>query len=164
MMGLPEPDYGFEQAVAPDDFDRIAEVTHVTQKAKLLWDSLGVCFFAFLGIPGILPLISKALDAATGVKIAPENLLVVGHRIITLQRLINVYLGYQPEDDFDMANRMFEKIATGPAAGSGLTRGEFTRIRDKFYAYQGWSLENGAPSEQTLARLGLSDLEIGTAA
>ncbi len=47
-------------------------------------------------------------------------------------------------------------------AGNGFSREEFERTRDEFYAFQGWSLETGAPTAETLARLGLSDVQIGT--
>jgi aldehyde:ferredoxin oxidoreductase len=160
-MGRPEPDLGYPAAVESDDLDRLGEVTSVTQKAKLFHDSLGVCYFAEIGVDQIRRLQTGCLEAATGFSMTPEESLTVGHRIVTLQRLINVYLGYRPGDDFDMADRLFEKIPTGPAAGHGLTKPEFERIRDSFYELQGWSLETGAPTEESLETLGLAGLTVG---
>ena len=50
MMGRPEPDYGYDVSPAPDDISQIAEVTAITQKAKYLYDSLGGCYFSFIGV------------------------------------------------------------------------------------------------------------------
>ncbi|CAB5023980.1 MAG: hypothetical protein F2911_02035 [Actinobacteria bacterium] len=161
MMGRPEPDLGYEESLTAKDIDRIAEASHVTQKAKLLYDSLGACYFSFIGVRGILGYISESLDAAAGVHISPDELLAIGDRVLTLQRLINIYLGYTPADDFDIAERLFEPIPSGPVAGNGLTRDDFVRIRDEFYEFQGWSLLTGAPTDETLARLGLHDIHVG---
>lgn len=158
MMGRPEPDLGYEDALSAKDIDRIAEVSHVTQKAKMLYDSLGVCYFAYIGVRGILDFICEALDASCGMTVTPAELLEGGYRILTLQRLINISLGYTPEDDFDMGDRLFEPIPDGPAAGMGLTREEFRKIRDEFYALQGWHESTGAPTDETLERLRLTDI------
>ena len=164
MMGWPEPELGFPEGLAPDDYDRIAEVTHKTQKAKLLNDSLGICWFAQMGIPGALKFQTGCLEAATGLSLTPEEALDAGERIVVLQRLITNYLGYVPEDDFDMGARMFEKIACGTAAGRGFTRDEFRRLRDEFYTMKGWSLATGVPSDEALERVGLAGYEVGAAA
>jgi aldehyde:ferredoxin oxidoreductase len=42
-----------------------------------------------------------------------------------------------------------------------MTPDEFRRARDEFYTHQGWSLDTGAPTEETLQRVGLTDLSIG---
>ena len=159
--GRPEPAIGFDELLAADDLDQLAKATSMGQKAKLLYDCIGVCFFAAVGFEGILRFVSESLDAAVGIKLKPQELLEAGERIIALQRLITVYLGYRPDDDFDMADRLFEKISGGPASGSGLTRQEFGRTREEFYELQGWSLETGAPTTETLNRLGLADFQIG---
>jgi len=96
MMGRPEPDLGYEESLTAKDIDRIAEASHVTQKAKLLYDSLGACYFSFIGVRGILGYISESLDAAAGVHISPDELLAIGDRVLTLQRLIEVW-GAVPE-------------------------------------------------------------------
>ena len=161
MMGMPEPDLGFEHGYAVDDLDHVAEVTFGTQKAKLFNDSLGVCYFAQMAVVGSTRFQTGCLEAATGYSLTPEESLTVGQRIVTLQRLITVFLGYRPDEDFDMGDRLFEKLDSGPAAGRGFTRDEFRRVRDTFYELQGWSLETGAPTDETLERLGLTGLEVG---
>jgi aldehyde:ferredoxin oxidoreductase len=163
LHNFPEPDLGYPTVLPMDDFEHLAHATYVTQKAKLLYDSVGVCYFATVGVEGVMRFLTRCLEAAVGLRLTPDAALDSGERFAATQRLIAVYLGYRPEDDFDMADRLFEKIASGPAAGHGMTRSEFRRVRDEFYAHQGWSLETGAPSDETLERLGLSNFEVGAA-
>jgi aldehyde:ferredoxin oxidoreductase len=68
---------------------------------------------------------------------------------------------YAPQDDFDIAPRLLEKLRSGPAAGIGLTLDELTAIRSQYYACLGWSAATGAPGRAVLERLGLDDLRIG---
>ena len=161
MLGRPEPDHGFEQPLQPTDVDRVAEATYATHKAKLLYDSLGVCLYTATGVRGVLRLLTDALEAAVGVRMTPRDYVLAGERIAVLQRMINVSRGYTPADDFDMSERFFEKIAAGPAAGLGMSREEWVQTRDDFYRLQGWSLETGAPLPETLERVGLDDFQLG---
>ncbi|MDE3102337.1 MAG: hypothetical protein KGJ98_08890 [Chloroflexota bacterium] len=156
-----EPDLGFPKALDPDDLSRVVEATYKTQQKKLWLDCLGVCMFAARGFGGMFELGAEALEAATGMQWRPEDALVVGRRVVNLQRLINIHLGYVPEEDFDISQRLLEKIAEGPAAGRGLTRAEFSRLREEFYRMQDWSIETGWPSDELLRELGLDPSLVG---
>jgi aldehyde:ferredoxin oxidoreductase len=162
-VGRPEPDLGYDQALTPDDLERMPEAVSVTHKKKMFDDSVGVCMMAQMGVADLRRLQTECLEAAVGTRLTPDDALVAGERIATLQRLITVYLGYRPEDDFDLSPRLLEKLPSGPAAGAGITPDEFRRARDAFYGHQGWSLETGAPTEETLSRTGLADYRIGNA-
>jgi len=157
----PEPDLGFPKTLEPSDLSRIVEATYKTQQKKLWLDCLGVCMFAARGFAGMFELGAEALEAVTGIPWRPEDALTVGRRVVNLQRLINLHLGYLPEEDFDISQRLLEKIASGPAAGSGLTPDEFRQLRDEFYRMQDWSTETGWPSDQILRELGLDRSVVG---
>jgi aldehyde:ferredoxin oxidoreductase len=155
-----EPDLGLK-GLDPHDLEGIADATFRSQGKKLWEDCLGVCYFATRGIPGILLMETEALQCATGQRLTPEEALLAGERIINLQRLVILHLGYAPQDDFDIAPRLVEKLRGGPAAGVGLTMEELRAIRDQYYACLGWSTATGLPGRATLERLGLDDLGIG---
>jgi aldehyde:ferredoxin oxidoreductase len=163
MLGRSEPDLGYEEPLVATDVDRIAEASYATHKAKLLYDALGVCYHGCTSVRGVLRILTDALDGAVGLRLTPEEALMAGERIAVLQRLISVSRGYTPEDDFDMGERLFEKIPSGPAAGHGLDRDDWRRLRDEFYELQGWSLETGAPLPEVLARTGLENFVLGRA-
>jgi aldehyde:ferredoxin oxidoreductase len=116
---------------------------------------------AQMGVADLRRLQAGCLEATVGTRLTPDEALVAGERIATLQRLVTVYLGYRPEDDFDLSDRLLEKIPSAPGAGAGMTPDEFRCARDSFYEHHGWSLETGAPTEETLSRTGLADFHIG---
>lgn len=153
--GLPsvDPDMGYPEEHDAKTLDFIPEVAERTGKKKLWDDCLGICYFATLGIGGTHRLAVEAVEAATGAK--PEEPLVLGERIVNLQRLINLSLGFEPDEDFDLSPRLLGKLTEGPAAGYGITLEELHVVRDEYYARLGWSTNTGAPSADILRRLGL---------
>jgi aldehyde:ferredoxin oxidoreductase len=157
-----EPDLGLK-GLDPHDLEAVADATYRSQCKKLWEDCLGVCYFATRGIPGILLMETEALLCATGQAVTTEETLLIGERLTNLQRLILLHLGYRPQDDFDIAPRLLEKLRSGPAAGVGLTMEELTAIRSQYYACLGWSAATGVPPRAVLERLGLADLRIGRA-
>jgi aldehyde:ferredoxin oxidoreductase len=157
-----EPDLGLK-GLDPHDLEAVADATFRSQCKKLWEDCLGVCYFATRGIPGILAMEVEALRCATGQEWTPQDALLHGERITSLQRLVLLHLGYTPQDDFDIAPRLLEKLRSGPAEGIGLTLEELTAIRSQYYACLGWSADTGAPGRAVLGRLGLDDVRIGRA-
>ncbi len=157
-----EPDLGLK-GLDPHDLEGIADATFRSQCKKLWEDCLGVCYFATRGIAGILLMEAEALQCATGQLLTPHDALLTGERLINLQRLVLLHLGYAAQDDFDIAPRLLEKIRSGPAAGIGLTMEELRSVRDQYYACLGWSTATGSPGRSVLERLGLDDLRIGRA-
>lgn len=156
-----EPDLGIREVQDPKDLSRIAAMTFTTQQKKLWVDSLGMCMFATAGFEGMFELGTEALNAATGFGYTADEALLTGARIVNLQRLITLYLGYRVEDDLDISARLLQKLPSGPAAGVGMTIDDLREARGAFYGLQGWSLLTGAPSAEVLAELGLEDLTIG---
>jgi aldehyde:ferredoxin oxidoreductase len=49
-----------------------------------------------------------------------------------------------------------EPVPEGPSKGEVVSRGEFNKMLDEYYAVHGWD-EQGIPRRTTLRRLGLSD-------
>lgn len=155
-IGLPEPDVGWTEVLPKDDVARLGKAAHDTQRLKLWHDSVGTCMFGG-SFAGQLELAVEAVNAVTGWDMTTEEALGVGERVTQLQRCMNIYLGYSPEEDFHMSPILFEKISHGPGQGVGLTRSEFTRARADFYALSDWSLETGMPSAEALERCVIQD-------
>lgn len=156
-----EPDIGIHEALDPSDLSYLAEVAHKSQLRKMWEDCTGICHFAAKGLEHEIDLEAEAIAAVTGHELTPEDAITVGYRAVVLQRLIQLYLGYSPEEDFIIAERLLQKLDTGPAAGYGMTADELRRARDEYYGYAGFSTDTGAPSVEVLARLGLDQLTVG---
>lgn len=158
-----DPDLGIREVLDPRDLSYIADVTYKSQLRKMWEDCIGLCQFAGAALKDELQLETEAVKAATGQQYSGADALVVGERVVNLQRLIQLYLGFSPEEDFTIAKRLLEKLDSGPAAGVGITAAELRQARDQFYECTGFSTETGAPGEAVLARLGLSTLTVGRA-
>ena len=159
-MGL-EPDMGIGASLDPSDLSYLADVSYRSQIRKMWEDCLGMCHFAAKGLVDELELEAEALSAATGREYGKQDALTVGERVMILQRLIQLDLGFSPEEDFIIADRLLEKLDDGPAAGNGIGLAELRLARDEFYGYAGFSTATGAPSAEVLARLGLDRVMVG---
>ena len=105
-----------------------------------------------------LGLVSKMLEAALGVpKFGSEDYLwYVGDKVYNLERCFNIREGFSRKDD-----TLPKRFLTEPLKG-GIRDGEMIRkpdaILDQYYDVRGWD-RNGIPTRETLARLGLEELD-----
>ncbi|MDI6825297.1 MAG: aldehyde ferredoxin oxidoreductase family protein [Bacillota bacterium] len=119
------------------------------QDATALVDSSGVCLFVTFAIGA--PEIADLLAAATGEAYTTESGLLAGERIWNLERMFNLKAGFTRADDTLAPRLLSEPMPEGPA------RGQVSRLEvmlPEYYRLRGWD-EEGRPTEETLARLGL---------
>ncbi|MBI4339930.1 MAG: hypothetical protein HY680_08260 [Chloroflexi bacterium] len=159
-----EPDLGYEAPLNPDDptyGEVAAKAVYEGQKKKTWEDDLGVCYFAMQGYTGIFDLETRSLMAATGwTGFTRDEAMMAGERFINLQRMVSLYLGYKPEFDYDVSQRLMDAIPTGPGKGRSLKK-YFDMWRDEYYQLLGWSTKTGAPSRAALRRVGLQNYMVG---
>jgi aldehyde:ferredoxin oxidoreductase len=137
-------------------------------KARMVWwhelmnavcDSLGFCRFqSIFSSPHGLghSQFSRLIALATGIHLTPAELRRAGERIYTLERWMITREGVSRSQD-TLPERYFEEpILEGPSKGAVVSRGDFNRMLDEYYALHGWD-EQGIPRKTTLRKLGLSD-------
>ena len=137
-------------------------------KARMVWwhelmnavcDSLGFCRFqTVFSSPHALGYrhFSRLIALATGLHLTPADLRKAGERIYTLERRMITGEGVSRNQD-TLPERYFEEpIPEGPSKGAVVSREDFNRMLDEYYAVHGWD-EQGIPRRTTLRRLGLSD-------
>jgi aldehyde:ferredoxin oxidoreductase len=135
-------------------------------KARMVWwhelmnavcDSLGFCRFqSVFSSPHALGYrhFSRLIALATGLHLTPAELRKAGERIYTLERRMITGEGVSRNQD-TLPERYFEEpIPEGPSKGAVVSRGDFNRMLDEYYAVHGWD-EQGIPRKTTLRRLGL---------
>jgi aldehyde:ferredoxin oxidoreductase len=135
-------------------------------------DSLGICKFSTVEMYGLLPEdIAPGISARWGNKITAEDLLLIGERIVNLERLYNVRLGLSRHDD-TLPERFTKEPAPLYEFESDSLTGEmaalpdplrFGRVYDldamldRYYSLRGWD-DRGKPTWEVLQRLGLLDV------
>jgi len=155
----PDPDAGYTELQDPFTPEGKAEAARKTGIKKYFDDSMGTCWFASWGVPGVLKYASDAISAATGWNFTPEEALLVGERVLNLERAFNCRRGLTPEDDFDVGPRVLEPLPSSRdprVPGTGKTIAPYLKgMVAEYYRLMGWDEKTGKPWRSTLDRLGL---------
>lgn len=138
-------------------------------------DSLGICKFSTVEEYSLFPEdLAPAVSALWGEEVTGDELLLIGERIVNLERMYNVREGLRRKDDY-LPARFTEEPAElydfemDPATGEmkrseepiriGILR-DFESMLDRYYDLRGWS-RDGVPTAGTLQRLGLAEIVTG---
>jgi aldehyde:ferredoxin oxidoreductase len=150
----PEPDVGYEKFTDPLDPKVQADAVAKTWPKKYWDDTHGTCWFATWGVPGSLPYSAEAVSAVTGWDFTAEEALMVGMRLVNLERAVNVRLGLKPKDDYEVSPRIIEAPPGGVAKGKAMAPYVKDMIAE-VYGLMDWDKTTGMPSRDTLKKLHL---------
>jgi len=120
-------------------------------------DSLIVCKFSRGVYLQAFEELAKYYTLATGIKMTPQELQVIGERINNLGRLFNTREGMTRKDD-----HMPAKVMNTPIPDEGVSKGSFVSqkdidlLLDDYYEVRGWTPE-GFPTVEKLNEIGLSE-------
>ncbi len=95
------------------------------------------------------------MEAVTGLKLTPEEVMQVGERINNLARAFNVREGFSRADDTLPERLLTEPLKAGASKGHFISKAELAQMLDEYYAARGWDLSTGAPTREKLTELGL---------
>jgi aldehyde:ferredoxin oxidoreductase len=123
-------------------------------------DSLGLCTFVTLSRGYLVdPLVSSRFySCATGKEVSAESLLLVGQRIINLEKAFNVREGATRDDDTLPWRLLNEPISSGVYAGMRTTPTQLEQMKDEYYQLRGWQKKTGWPYLETLEKMGLGEI------
>ena len=123
------------------------------QDRTTVYDNTGLCSFAAnTGAP--LEEMAVLTAAATGVPFTPDDFVKVGERTWNLEKLWNLRAGLTKADDSIPKRYQEEPFTEGPSAGVTVN---LDAMLTDYYRTRGWD-EEGVPSQDKLAELGLSSL------
>ncbi|MFX1464625.1 MAG: aldehyde ferredoxin oxidoreductase family protein [Promethearchaeota archaeon] len=137
-------------------------------KSRMVWwqellyavtDSIGTCKFQTVFLAVHAPKwkeFSKLIHLATGMLFSSSQLMDIGERIYTLERMFNIREGFSRKDDI-LPERYFEEptpIGLPRVKGLKIDREKFEQMLNDYYNLHGWD-KNGVPKEETLQRLGI---------
>jgi len=126
------------------------------QNTRAYVDSLGICTVIRGGLGFSDKPEGKILEYVTGVDMTPE-LMEMGDRIYTLERVILNREGIKRKDDYLPDRIMTEKLPTGMAKDKVLTKEMYDVMLDEYYTLRGWD-EFGIPTSEKIEKLNLSKL------
>jgi len=128
-------------------------------KAKLVVDMQNTQFAKFsMGVCDFWPIsaekLAKLWGATFGGTHTEEDVNKMGERVFNLQRMFNVILGFDREQD-KLPERFYkELLKAGPPAGKPMTWEAFKKAMDEYYSLRGWDSQ-GRPRVEKLEELGI---------
>ncbi|MGQ9625331.1 MAG: aldehyde ferredoxin oxidoreductase family protein [Anaerolineae bacterium] len=126
------------------------------QDTRAYIDSLGICTVVRSSMGFTEEPQGDVLLAVTGYDFTPQ-LVEIGERIYTLERIILNREGIRRKDDLLPERIAREAVPSGPAQGRILTEEMYAVMLDEYYALRGWD-EDGVPKPETVRRLDLEKL------
>lgn len=158
--------YGRVVSPDPASYEGKAFMVWWSEIQYALGDALGLCRFAqkFNSIEHLGPEeFARLLFLVTGIAFSADDLMLIGERIITLERLFLQRTGIDRTWD-SLPERYFdEPITSGPFKGQRLDREAFNRMLDEYYRLHGWEVATGHPLPETVRKLGLEPVLRGEA-
>lgn len=135
-------------------FTHQPEYSFNSQNNTAVGDSLVLCRFIHERSFGtqINETLAEAIAYVTGWDMSKQELIEIGERIYTLERLINVSRGINRKSDILPYRVMNEPIPDGPSKGWVCSNENLQKMLDEYYTLRGWD-ENGIPTQETLKRL-----------
>jgi aldehyde:ferredoxin oxidoreductase len=122
------------------------------------YNGAGLCLFGLLTGVHRTP-VFEWMNAATGWNRRPEDYMEVGRRIQTLKQLFNLKHGIEP-----IAMKASPRTVGYPPLEEGPNKGKSydldTAMKD-FWEESGWNREDGAPTPETIEKLGLKEVVAG---
>ena len=124
------------------------------QDALVVPDILNTCkFFMYADIT--LEHLADLYSAATGWEVEAQDLILVGERVLNLQRMFNMREGLSRDDD-----QLHQRARQQPAFGFYKNEPQcaivdFDGMLDEYYEARKWDKKTGRPSDEILKQLGL---------
>jgi len=163
LYGLPEDllEEVYEGPVSSD-------YTSYEGKSRMVWwqellyavtDSLGTCKFQTVFCALHAPKwkeFSRLIRLVSGMEISKAQLMEIGERICTIERMFNLREGFSRKDD-NLPERFFKEptpIGLPIARNKKIDKEKFNKMLDEYYALHEWD-NNGVPKKETLKKLSL---------
>lgn len=138
--------------------DDVAKYCVESQNFTALGDSLVMCRFIMERGFGrsINEPLAEAFNLVTDWDFTTSDLITVGERIYTLERMINCMRSVTKKNDTLPYRVMNEPIPEGPAKGRCVPKEVLEEQLKSYYKLRGWD-ENGIPTDETLRKLSLKE-------
>lgn len=137
-----------------------AEAVMDREHSQTMADSLEICkFLTEFGLmkegTGSVSRMATLLTAITGVDFSAEDLHRAADRIFNIERAYIVKNGIRRRDDLPPHHFLDTPLPEGPSKGKTIDIEKFEQLKDSWYELRGSDKRTGAPTRETLEKLGL---------
>lgn len=163
MYGLPEEllkeVYGDFIASDYSSYDGKSRMVWWQELLYAITDSIGTCKFQTVFCAVHAPKwkeFSTLIQLTTGMEISEIELMEIGERICTLERMFNLREGFSRKDD-NLPERYFQEptpLGLPIARNKKINREKFDTMLNEYYNLHGWD-NSGVPKTDTLKKLDL---------
>jgi aldehyde:ferredoxin oxidoreductase len=126
-----------------------AEIVALFQDISAFADSALLCRFLQFALG--VDTFARMLNLVTGLDFSEEEVIAIGKRIYTLERLFNTKAGFGRKDDTLPPRLLNEELEEG-ASRNRLV--QLDEMLDQYYRLRGWGTD-GVPGEKTVSELGI---------
>ncbi|MBW2617378.1 MAG: aldehyde ferredoxin oxidoreductase family protein [Deltaproteobacteria bacterium] len=148
------PELGYDEPFPGRQREGKVEGTIHLQNLMTLLDSLIMCKFSMLNNAVTISHLRDWYNLLSGRSLSVEEIMTVGARAFTLKRMINNRRGITRKDDL-LPPRMRTLKKQGQEIDFDIP--PLLPMLSEYYDQRGW-VEEGRPSKETIARLGLSEM------
>lgn len=150
---------GDKKWASPHFTDYRAEIVRWHEDCYEITEALGFCVFTSTAAYGINPdNMARMYEAATGIPMSEDDLMLTGRRVCTLEKAFNVTRGATREHDNLPWRLMNEGAASGPLKGEMNSQEELDGMLDKYYDLHEWDRKTSWPTRATLEKLELKEV------
>jgi len=158
MRDLVEQITGDARYARPDIPEKRPEIVRWHEDIYAVSDSLGLCAFVTTAAYGASPArCARLFSSLTGIQMNGEEIMHAGRRIITLERLLNLRLGWRNEAKEFAPWRLMNERQASLETEPMLSRELMAEMVQGYYRLHGWDVETGIPLPETLRSLELED-------
>lgn len=150
---------GDKKYATPHSTEKRAEIVRWHEDCYEITEALGFCVFTSTAAYGVNPNnMARLYEAATGITMTEDDLMLTGRRVCNLEKAFNVTRGATREEDNLPWRLMNEGAASGPLKGATNSREELDKMLDRYYTLHEWDLKTSWPYRKTYEKLGLKDV------
>lgn len=149
---------GDEELARPDTLAKRADIVRWHEDIYAVSDALGLCAFITTAAYGATPArCAEMFSSATGIEVDGQELMMVGRRTITLERLVNLRLGWREEPTSYAPWRLMNELPDGTMNGGRMLDASTVRgMVQAYYRQHGWDEDTGVPGEASLREVDLA--------
>lgn len=152
--------YGVPTAGDQLSYEGKAKLVVHFERLMAILDSIGMCILISEWNDPTLPGAedyAELCSAYLGKDITPEQIMVTGERIMTLERYFNqIHTSFERIDDYPPERLMTEPVKTGPLKGEKLDREKWDKMLNEYYNLHKWNIKTGKIPEERLEELSIS--------